>query len=331
MRNLFVSVQDAAALIRSGRKMLVAGSHAALAALPVGDWIGGSTPYFITPEGGVRDHDRVFCTVLEDAPEVRIDVLAEDELGRLCDRRFAQGFTYALVPAFSPVHQRFAIEVPDLPALYAQPLVGWVAGVDLADIGRVSPCVVDGRTGQAHTNATVVMYVSLAGDRFAEADIINLFTAGAGDDIAFDTTGFSAIDCRVNGVKTNFAAYLRRTGVDTVRPLVSNYAGAMVNVSFRAVGPDQVDFYAPVVAGRLYRLAAPVGDYAAAYGACCQAEIGAAMLSFNCILNYLYAGLEGHRTGDFVGPVTFGEIAYILLNQTLVRLDVTASGMLAAA
>jgi hypothetical protein len=37
-------------------------------------------------------------------------------------------------------------------------------------------------------------------------------------------------------------------------------------------------------------------------------------------LNYLYANLEGKKTGHIVGPMTFGEIAYMLLNQTLVYL-----------
>ncbi|WP_439895878.1 DUF6976 family protein [Alloyangia pacifica] len=44
-------------------------------------------------------------------------------------------------------------------------------------------------------------------------------------------------------------------------------------------------------------------------------------MSCNCILNFPYDPLETKRTGDFTDPVTFGEIAYILLNQTMVRLQ----------
>jgi hypothetical protein len=44
--------------------------------------------------------------------------------------------------------------------------------------------------------------------------------------------------------------------------------------------------------------------------------------SCNCILNYLYAELEGKQTGNFTGPITFGEVAYQLLNQTMVYLDI---------
>lgn len=34
----------------------------------------------------------------------------------------------------------------------------------------------------------------------------------------------------------------------------------------------------------------------------------------------MYAHLEGKKTGAIKGPMTFGEIAYILLNQTMVYL-----------
>jgi hypothetical protein len=42
------------------------------------------------------------------------------------------------------------------------------------------------------------------------------------------------------------------------------------------------------------------------------------VFSCNCILNFLYGGFEGKRINNFNGPITFGEIAYQLINQTLV-------------
>ena len=42
----------------------------------------------------------------------------------------------------------------------------------------------------------------------------------------------------------------------------------------------------------------------------------------NCILNYVYSELEGKKTGTLTGPMTFGEIAYQLLNQTIVYLTI---------
>jgi hypothetical protein len=52
-------------------------------------------------------------------------------------------------------------------------------------------------------------------------------------------------------------------------------------------------------------------------------DIGDVEFSCNCILNYLYGELEGKRTGALKGPMTFGEVAYQLLNQTMVYLKVS--------
>jgi hypothetical protein len=94
----------------------------------------------------------------------------------------------------------------------------------------------------------------------------------------------------------------------------------MVNVSIRAVdqAKRQVDFYAPVFEDMEYRLAKPPGTLPAIG----PDEGGGVNFSCNCILNYLYGKLEGQRTGRYTGPMTFGEIAFLLLNQTLVHLTV---------
>ena len=49
---------------------------------------------------------------------------------------------------------------------------------------------------------------------------------------------------------------------------------------------------------------------------------GEIAFSCNCILNFLYSDLEGKHTGHIIGPMTFGEIGYQLLNQTMVFLNV---------
>ena len=70
-----------------------------------------------------------------------------------------------------------------------------------------------------------------------------------------------------------------------------------------------------------YRLAKPVNDYLGAF----QEALGSVetdkVFGCNCVLNYLYSGLEGRRSEGFTGPMTFGEIAYQLLNQTMVYLS----------
>lgn len=324
MKNLFISSAEAADIIKSGAVVFVSGAQALLETLPKGHWIGGTTAYFMADEGGVCRDDKLFCTVFEEAISARTAILPSDRLADLTDRRFDHGFACIVAPAFSATHQRYAVEGPALPRLYNQPVFGWVAGVRLDLVESQTPKVIDGETGQVAEDGLAVLWVELPSDLNVDLDIVNLFTAGDGDEIVFSDEGFSVGDCLVNGQPTNLARYVSDNKVDTRLPLVADYAGAMINVSFRDIDAEagKVSFYAPVVPRTPYRLARPVADLGAAYS---QAGVGGdagRMLSCNCILNYLYADLEGHSAGGFVGPVTFGEFAYILLNQTLSRLTV---------
>jgi hypothetical protein len=81
-----------------------------------------------------------------------------------------------------------------------------------------------------------------------------------------------------------------------------------------------VRFYAPVQGGIEYRQTAPLKDYRQQLMAHLATNPVQPVFACNCILNYLYAGLEGDQPIAIGGPATFGEIAYILLNQTLVYL-----------
>jgi hypothetical protein len=47
------------------------------------------------------------------------------------------------------------------------------------------------------------------------------------------------------------------------------------------------------------------------------------IFSFNCFLNYLLlAEIEGSFPDALLGPTTFGEVAYQLLNQTMVYVTI---------
>jgi len=99
--------------------------------------------------------------------------------------------------------------------------------------------------------------------------IVNLFTQGKGDGITFDSKGFSIKDCRINGTGRNFAEYLLEDKIDTRLPLVADYHGTMVNVSFQKINEDKktVDLYAPVFPGIKYKIASPVTNYVKEFGA----------------------------------------------------------------
>jgi len=320
-----VSISQASDLINSGKYLNIAGDEAALTQLPKGNWIGGTIPYFMADEGGTVSRDRVFVNEIEvfgDAPTIRFyDV---ESLPQLCRNAPENGYTILVVPAFGPCHSAFAENAPNYEEMYMKPLIGWVAGVHLDDLGKTTPKVVLGTTGELSDQHVVAMDVPLPPAKFAHIDIVNLFQPSEGEAITFDATGFAAGNCLINGKSANLADYLTTNKIDTRLPLVADYCGAMINVSIKSVdtAAKRVDFYAPVFPGVTYRIAAPVSDYVNGFQAALPKLDTSIVFSCNCILNFLYSDLEGKRTANITGPITFGEIAYQLLNQTLVYLTI---------
>lgn len=318
-----MSVADAAALIAAGAYLNIAGDEDALRQLPTGNWIGGTIPYFMAEEGGTVDRERVFATIipaLGEPPNLRFyDV---ESLPQLCRNGPENGYTLLIVAAFGPCHGSFAENAPNYEEMYLKPLLGWVAGLHLDDLGQRTPKVVLGTTGVFSDQHAVAMDVPLPQEKFARIDIVNLFRPGEGAVLSFPVAGFGADDCLIDGRPGRLTEYLRSTGADTRLPLVADYCGALINVSIKSVAAAGVEFYAPVFPGVEYRLAAPLTDYLAAFREALPTLDGGLTFSCNCILNFLYSGLEGQRTGPLQGPITFGEIGYQLLNQTLVYLTV---------
>jgi hypothetical protein len=314
-------LEDVITDIEAGKTLLLAGDEAQLRQLPLGNWIAGTTPYFMDARGGRVSRDEIFVTDLGGlVAEARIDAYGEADVARIARDAKEDGFSVVILPAGSKVHEVYAHAAPHLEGLFMQPIVGWVAGVHLSELGQRTPKVFDGRTGVAHEDHAVVLHAALPPGKRASIGTVNVFQQGDGDVLCFEHDGFRAERCLVNGAPRDFAAYLREKTIDTRLPLVADGCGALVNVSFQAVSEAAVDFYAPVFAGVDYRVAAPVPDYAAAF----RGAVPAVKAPFSCngIQNFLHAELEGKVTEGMAGPISFGEIAYQLLNQALVYLEI---------
>jgi len=316
-----LSVEEVAARIVAGERLLLAGDEDLLRQLPKGHWVGGTIPYFIGEKGGVMTREKMFANKLP--PEVisfETRFYSESQLPNIVADEPNHGFSYLIIPAFTTVHQAFAENVQTYASIFDRPLVGWVAGVALDEIGKRTPKVVDGRTGQWAEDRAVCLHASLVDHVAAEVGIVNPFTQGNGDTLTVERAGFCFSEAFINGKRVNLADYIESHGIDCRLPLVANYSGAMVNVSIKVVDKVEnlVRFYAPLFPNIDYRLALPVDDYEASFAREFGKICADPTLSMNCILNFVYGNLEGKRMGDFVGPVTFGEIAYGLLNQTLV-------------
>lgn len=321
--NELITVQAAAELIRQGVPLSLAGPESALDQLPAGNWIAGTIPYFMVADGGiVVNEGKVFATDLSNVGAVNFACYGPDELASIAGQAPDNGFAITIIPAGGLSHSRFAAEAANYEGAFLKPTVGWIAGVHLNDLGKVKPKVYDGRTATKHEDSAVVAYVTLPDDKLASIEIVNLFEPGEGDLLHFDHASFEVTDCQVNGETVNFASYVRQRGLEHGKlPLVGDYAGAHVNASLQSVGDagGKVSLYAPVFPGVDYRFAKPVGDYAAAFREqLAKQDSTGAVMGCNCILNFLFGELEGKAIGGVAGPITFGEIAYQLLNQTMV-------------
>jgi hypothetical protein len=328
MMNELITIEAAIELIRRGVPLSLAGPQSALDRLPPGPWIAGTIPYFMTADGGtVVPEGRVFATNLSALGSIRFATYGPDELAGITRHAPEHGLALTIIPAGGRAHANFAADAANYPEAFLKPTVGWIAGVHLADLGRVTPKVYDGRSATRLEDGAVVAYVTLAPDRMASVEIINLFTPDPSADVLhFDDTSFQVRQCRVNGQPVDFVQYLRSRGLDAGRlPLVGDFAGAHVNVSLQSVDDAQgvVNLYAPVFSGVDYRFARPVTDYADAFRRrLADVDPAGLVMGCNCVLNFLYGELEGQAIGGVAGPATFGEIAYQLLNQTMVLVRV---------
>jgi hypothetical protein len=320
------TVAETAAAIERGEVLLVAGDRHLLERLPAGTWIGGSIPYLVAEDGAEPERDLVHVTELPpDLVDVSVRVYDAASIRGVYADLVNRDFGIVIIPASSPTHLEFALHAPEYAGFAVRPLVGWVSGVHLDRPEGEPPSVYSGPDLRVVEDGAVVLQVSLPPGKVAQVGVANMFEQGSGEAIVFPRTGFDVDTALVDGVATNFADFVRDRELDTRLPLVADYYGLMVNVSFQAVdGPGRtVRFYSPVFAGHTYRHARRIGDYAEEFAAHLPRRWpGESVFACNCILNYFYSESGGKHAQAVNGPLTFGEVAYQLLNQTMVYLTV---------
>ncbi len=312
------SFEEVKTMIENGDKLLLAGDKTLLSKLPAGNWIGGTIPYFMADEGGIVTKDKIYVDKIPDyVQNIMIKEYNDDNIQRVFSDMYDNGYSVIILPAFSNTHFSFALKAPTFDNFAMSPLIGWVSGFLLDDNDSA---YVYGNGIESNKNA-IVMHIELPEDKYAHIEIVNIFKQGNGDIIEFPETGFSTTTAIINGKSVNFAEYLRENNVDIKLPLVADYMGTMVNVSFQSIENDLVKFYAPVFNGIKYKLAENVDDYINEFTNNLPIQISDKIqFSCNCILNFIYSDLQGKQTSNITGPITFGEIAYQLLNQTMVSI-----------
>lgn len=310
-------------MISDGKLLHIAGSENLLKKLPKGTWIGGSTEYFMAQEGGKVTDELFFVNVLP-YTDFKISSYDEKSIENVTVDAFDNGFSIVIVPFDSNVHKAYAEKAAGFENMFIKNIVGWVAGLNLGVPGQ-TPIAVNGQTGEVMPDKAAVLHVGVPSDKVVNIGIINIFSQDENAPvIEFDEEGFTVNKCRVDGKEVVFADYVAQNNIDTKLPLVGDYSGAGINISFKTIENGIVNLYAPVFSGIKYRMAKNISDYAKEFGdRLLQFEGVESMFSCNCILNFLYGELEGKKIETFSGPITFGEIAYQLVNQTLVYVTVS--------
>ncbi|MDR2780205.1 MAG: hypothetical protein LBB28_03685 [Synergistaceae bacterium] len=314
--------EQTAALIAEKKLLHISGAEALLRGLPAGNWIGGSTEYFLDESGGQIRNDAL--DVLElNFSEYKFASYDARSLPNITKDAYGNGFSIIILPFDSEVHKQYAQNAADYKDIFLKNIVGWISGINL-DATNQTPVAANGALGEILTDKAAVLHISLPESKIAHLNIVNIFSTDAKSPIiTFAEDGFKAKNCFVDGKETDFADYIARNNLDVKLPLVGDYSGAGINISVKSVEGGAVNFYAPVFKGIEYRFAENIPDYVEAFhDKIDEIKNRNSEFACNCILNFLYGGLEGKNIGGFYGPITFGEVAWQLLNQTLVYLQI---------
>lgn len=315
--------EEAAALIKTQKLLHISGTESLLRKLPAGNWIGGSTEYFLAETGGQVRSDAL--DVLElNFTEYKFASYGAEDLPNVAKDAYDNGFSIIILPFDSAVHKQYAQNAANYEDIFLKNIVGWISGLNL-NAADQTPVAVNGSAGETLTDKAAALHIGLPEGKTAQLNILNIFNADTQSPvITFGEDGFKAQNCYIDGKETVFADYIARGNLDTKLPLVGDYSGAGINISIKSIEDGAVNFYAPVFKGIEYRFAEAVPDYVGAFHKKIT-EITDTDSAFacNCILNFLYGNLEGKNLGGFYGPITFGEIAWQLLNQTLVYLQIS--------
>ena len=320
---MLLSFDEASKMIASGKYLHIAATENLLKKLPKGNWIGGSTEYFMSEKGGVVTNDQLF---VDDFPYDKFSIRTYDKnsISKVTVDAFDNGFSIVILPFDSVVHTTYAAKAPEFEGMFIKNIIGWISGLNLNVAGQ-TPIAVNGLTGEVLTDKAVAMHIEAPKDKLVSIGIVNIFAQDEKSPVfEFTSEGFSAKKCLVDGKEVDLADYIEKNKIDTKLPLVGDYSGQGVNISFKSIENGTVNFYAPVFTGIKYRMAKTMTDYVKEFNSQLKSLKNVkAAFSCNCILNFLYGELENKDIESFFGPITFGEIAYQLVNQTLVYVTVS--------
>lgn len=326
MKNGLYSKEKVIEFIKQGRIMHLCGNENTLKDLPKGNWIAGMTPYFMDNVGkicGNMIYVDDFSFIAEECETVTFD---ETNISEIAKRnKYANGFIFVVLPIDSPVYYTFASHSLEYANIYDNPVVGYVSSTLLEEYGQKQPKVAIGSEGVLYGDKAAVMYVKISDRLRVRAEIMNFDTIDdATPSLLFPKTGFAQNDCLIDGKPGNIASYLEavKGKIGHYPQLITSQNGALVNRDVKSVNVEtgEAVFFSPAYEGDVYYIVKPNNDYLATF----NRRLGRKTDVIACMscTSYFLQGDFEYRHVDFNGVYTFGEIAYQLLNKTIVTLEV---------
>jgi len=231
---MFVNLDEAVKLIQEGKVLHIAADDSLLKQLPKGNWIAGTTPYFITENGGITCKDRLFINEFPFAVDYKAMVYDRDNILNIPKDSYSNGLTLLIMPFASDVAVFYAKEAPYSDSLFMNPTVGWISGFDLSTSSNAK--VYNGLTGLSYCDKAVALHLCLPDDKMASLGIVNIFSIDENDTtIEFTEDTLSVTKCLVNGKEVFLSDYIIENNIDTKLPLVADYNSVLINVSIKSV------------------------------------------------------------------------------------------------
>ncbi len=326
MKNGLYTKDQVIEFIKQGRIMHLCGNEDTLKGLPKGNWVAGMSPYFMDGVGKICN-DKIYVDDFSFiAEECEVATFDKTDIAEIASRnKYGNGFIFIVLPINSEVYFTFANHSLEYEHIYDNPVVGYVSAVRLEEYGKKQPKVAIGSDGILHDAKAAVMYVKVANRLRVRAEIMNFDTIDyASAPLKFPKPGFDQCDCLINGEPGKIGKHLERIKQETGHypQLITSQNGALVNRDIKYVNAEtgEASFFAPIYTEDTYHCVKPNNDYLATF----NRRLGRKTDVIACVscTSYFMQGDFEYRHIDFNGVYTFGEIAYQLLNKTIVTLEV---------
>ena len=189
--------KETSEIIESGKACHISGTESLLRKLPKGNWVGGSTEYFMAEGGGIVTDQLLYVTLL---PYDNINIKQYDKsaVKNVAKDAYENGFTILIIPFDSAVHIEYAENAAAYDDMFMKNIVGWISGMNLGKSDQ-APISANGKTGEVYKDIAVAMHVEAPGDKTVSLNMINIFEQDADSPtITFSDEGFSVEKCFID-------------------------------------------------------------------------------------------------------------------------------------